>query len=218
LPTDFSFELSTCKGKETIKFFFFSPIRYTIKLLSDNVSVKREHDFEQSIDVKRPKVLLNPYSLLTSHIESITKITHDMHEENEGLKSEKSLLTITLNQQLTKIKQLENEKSELVESLSKTHDIAKCLTNKFKLREDEHKQNLDESNKKISEFEMIIKTANDALLSAKNEIIRLTNYVTTVETQVQELNHKYVKSEAIHLAQQRDIELFFSALKKIQTD
>ena len=144
----------------------------------------------------------------------VTKLTHDIFEENERLKNEKSLLTITLNQQVTKIKQLETEKTDLVDSLSKTHDIAKCLTNKFKLREDEHKTTVDESNKKISDFESIIKAANNALLTAKNEIQRLTKHITTLEKQIHELNDKHTQSELIHLAQQNDIEHFFLALKK----
>jgi hypothetical protein len=138
-----------------------------------------------------------------------------MHEDNERLINEKSLLTIALNQQITKIKQLELEKSDLIQSLSKTHDIAKCLTNKFKIREDEHKKTVDESNKKMIEFELIIKTANDALLTAKNEIQRLTNHITTLQIQIQESTNKYTKSESKYLTQQNDIECFFSSLKKL---
>jgi polyhydroxyalkanoate synthesis regulator phasin len=137
-----------------------------------------------------------------------------MHEENEHLKNDKSLLTIALNQQITKTKQIESEKSDLVESLSKTHNIAKCLTNKFKLREDEHKKVLEESTKKISDLEIINKTITETLFKAKNEIQRLTNHITTLESQVQELSNKHTQSESIHLAQQHDIELFFSALKE----
>ena len=185
-----------------------------MKLASNPLPLKREHEQDQSIDVKRPKLSPNTYSSITSHLESLTQLTHDMHEENERLKTDKSLLTITLNQQITKIKQIESEKSDLIESLSKTHDIAKCLTNKFKLREDEHKQRLEESNKKILEFDIITKTANDALLKAINEIQRLTNHITTLENHVEELNTKHTQSETIYLAQQRDIEHFFSALKK----
>jgi chromosome segregation ATPase len=144
----------------------------------------------------------------------ITKLTDDIYEENERLKDEKSLLTITLNHQITRIKQLEGEKTELVDALSKTHDLAKCLTTRFKLREDEHKTNLDESNRKISEYEMIIKSANNALLTAKNEIQRLAKQITTLETQSHELTDKYIRSELIHLDQKNDIEDFFLALKK----
>jgi hypothetical protein len=132
-----------------------------------------------------------------------------MYEENERLKTDKSLLTIALNQQITKMKQAELEKTELVQSFSKTHDITKCLTNKFKLREDEHKKIL---NKKIVEYELMIKTANDALLTAKNEIQDLTNQITTLKTQFDELNKKYIQSESEYF---EDIEHFFSALKKI---
>jgi chromosome segregation ATPase len=186
--------------------------------MSNNLPIKRGHEQDLSLDVKRSKFSSNSYLTLTSHLENITKLTHDMHEENERLKNDKSLLTIALNQQITKIKQLELEKSDLIQSLSKTHDIAKCLTNKFKLREDEHKKNLDESNKNITEFELIIRTANDALLTAKNEIQRLTNHITTLEMQLEELTNKYTQSETKHLNQQRDIELFFSALEKFPTD
>ncbi len=160
----------------------------------------------------------NSYLTLTSHLESITKLTQNMHEDNERLINEKDLLTITLNQQITKIKQLELEKSDLIQSLSKTHDLAKCLTNKFKIREDEHKKTIDESTKKIIEFELIIKTANDALLIAKNEIQRLKNQITTLQIQLQESTDKNTQSESEYLIQQNDIEGFFLALKKRPTD
>jgi chromosome segregation ATPase len=198
--------------------FLIIYIRYIIKLLSNNLPIKRGHEQDQSIDIKRSKFSSNSYLTLTSHLESITKLTQDMHEENERLKNDKSLLTISLNQQITKIKQLELEKSDLVQSLTKTHDMAKCLTNKFKLREDEHKKIVDESNKKIIEYESIIKTANDALLTAKNEIQRLTNNTTTLEIQLQELTNKFTQTESKHLAQQQNIELFFSSLEKLPTD
>lgn len=197
----------------------FIYIRFLIQLIPNNSSIKRGYEQEQFDDVKRSKFSSsNSYLTLTSHLENITKLTKDMHEENEHLKTDHSLLTIALNQQITKTKQLELEKSELIESLSKTHDIAKCLTNKFKLREDEHKKIVDDSNKKITEFEFIIRTANDALLTAKNEIQRLTNHITTLELQLQELNNKYTESESKNLDQQQDIEFFFSALKDKPTD
>jgi chromosome segregation ATPase len=170
------------------------------------------------LDVKRLKFSPNSYLTLTSHLESITKLTQNMHEDNERLINEKDLLTITLNQQITKIKQLELEKSDLIQSLSKTHDLAKCLTNKFKIREDEHKKTIDESTKKIIEFELIIKTANDALLIAKNEIQRLKNQITTLQIQLQESTDKNTQSESEYLIQQNDIEGFFLALKKRPTD
>jgi len=170
------------------------------------------------LDVKRLKFSPNSYLTLTSHLESITKLTQDMHEDNERLINEKDLLTITLNQQITKIKQLELEKSDLIQSLSKTHDLAKCLTNKFKIREDEHKKTIDESNKKLTEFELIIKTANDALLTAKNEIQRLTNQITTLQMRLQESTDKNTQSESKYLIQQNDINGFFLALKKRPTD
>jgi peptidoglycan hydrolase CwlO-like protein len=65
------------------------------------------------------------------------------------------------------------------------------------------------------EFELIIKTANDALLTAKNEIQRLTNHITTLQIQIQESTNKYTKSESKYLTQQNDIECFFSSLKKL---
>lgn len=153
-------------------------------------------------------------STLKSHLEHITKFTEDIYEENERLKNENYSLTITLDQQISKSKQLEIEKSDLIESLSKTHDIAKCLTNKFKIREDEHKKLLDESQKKNFEFELIIKTANDALLTGKNEIQRLTNHIITLELQRQELTKQYHESEAKQLNHQQDIEHFFLAIQK----
>jgi chromosome segregation ATPase len=205
------------KMKYSIDHIYFISIRFTIKLLSNNLPIKRGCEQDQSLDVKRSKLSSDSYLTLTSHLESITKLTHDMQEENERLKNEKSLLTIALNQQILKIKQVELEKSDLVQSLSKTHDLAKCLTNKFKLREDEHKKSLDELNKKTTEFELIIKTAHGALLTAKNEIQRLTNHITTLERQTQELTTKYTQSESKHLAQQNDIKQFFSALEKCPT-
>ncbi|CAF0903467.1 unnamed protein product [Adineta steineri] len=188
--------------------------KYSIKLASNNISIKREYDCEPKINPKRSKSSENTYSSIKSHLESLTKLTRDMHEENEHLKSDKTLLTIALNQHTTRVKQIESDKSDLMESLDKTHDIAKCLTNKYKLREEEHKKSLEESNKKIVEFESIIQTTNDTLTQSINEIQRLKNQITTLENQLQALTDKYNQSESLFQDQQQDIEHFLSSLKR----
>src|SRR5438105_106237 len=58
-------------------------IRFTIKLISNNLPIKRGHEQDQSHDIKRSKYSSNSYLTLTSHIENITKLTQDIYEENE---------------------------------------------------------------------------------------------------------------------------------------
>ncbi|UJR15246.1 hypothetical protein I4U23_002201 [Adineta vaga] len=183
--------------------------KFTIELLATKTSNKREYESEPLLNPKRSKLSQNLHSSINYHLQNLTKLTHDLYQENEHLQNDKNVLQTTVNDQTTRIKRMENEAIDLIESSNKTHYIAKCIADKYKSREEEYQKNLEESNKVVLELETIIKTTNGNLVKAQDEIQRLTNQITLLESQSKELVTKPSPSELEY-----EIEQFFLNVKQ----
>jgi phage shock protein A len=109
---------------------------------------------------------------------------------------------------------MESEKSDLIESANKTHFIASSITDKYKSREEEHRKGLEESNKLVADMETALRTANESLAKAQNEIQYLTSQVTQLETQLQQSTNDYAQLKCKYFEEEIAIEQFFAVVKK----
>ncbi|CAF1039462.1 unnamed protein product [Adineta ricciae] len=186
--------------------------RYKIKLVATKTSSKREHESQPSLHAKRSKLSQSIHSSIDFHLRSITKLTRDLHEENEHLQNDKNVLKTTVREQSSKIKQMEAEAVDLIDSSNKAHCIAKCITEKYKLREEEYQKHSDNSNKVILELETLLKTSNDHFGKAKEEIQYLTDQVASLEKQLEESTNRQSSS-----IREYEIEQFFLAVEQYLT-
>ena len=181
-------------------------------MVATKTSNKREHESQPSLSAKRSKLSQSIQSSIDFHLRSITKLTRDLYEENEHLQNDKNVLKTTVREQTSKIKQMEAETVDLIDSSNKAHCITKCIAEKYKLREEEYQKYSDNSNKVILELETMLKTTSENFGKAKEEIEYLTNQVASLKRQLEESTNRQSPN-----IREYEIEQFFLAVEQYLT-